>query len=160
MTLGPVVLVEDSWADAELACETLAAAGLENPVLVLRDGNEALAYFRDCLTDPLRTGPALILLDLNLPGIDGRDILSMIKSDADLKKLPLVVVTGAEVELANLGYYGLEPHLAITKPINFAKLARAASAAGAYLHVGSSQKPSVRVFGAPVRESVLAVDEG
>jgi|GEM_PF-786700 len=145
MVLGPIVMVEDCWADAELACATLAAAGVENPVLVLRDGHESLAYFRDCLEDRRGEGPALILLDLGLPGVDGRDVLSTVKADDRLRRLPLVVVTGAEPELAFLGYHGLDVRHAVTKPLDFAKLAHAASLAGAYLHVGGTGRPSVRV---------------
>lgn len=155
MRLRPVVLVEDCWSDAELACATLGAAGLENPLLVLRDGHEALAYFRDCIADPWQQEPALVLLDLGLPGVDGRDILSLIKADKKLHRLPLVVVTGAEPELAFLGYHGLDTQHAITKPLTIAKLARAASLAGAWLELGSRSSPGLRIVRSPATELVL-----
>ncbi|HYO16682.1 MAG TPA: response regulator [Thermoanaerobaculia bacterium] len=92
----PILLVEDSPEDYETTERAFRRSGLRNPIVRCADGDEALDYLyrRGQYADPARSPrPGVILLDLNLPGTDGREVLSEIKSDPVLKQIPVVVLT-------------------------------------------------------------------
>jgi CheY-like chemotaxis protein len=92
----PILLVEDSPEDYETTERALRKSGLRNPIFRCADGDEALSYLyrRDRYADPETSPrPGVILLDLNLPGTDGREVLAEIKSDPILKQIPVVVLT-------------------------------------------------------------------
>lgn len=92
----PILLVEDSPEDYETTERAFRRSGLRNPIVRCADGDEALSYLyrRDQYADPAKSPrPGVILLDLNLPGTDGREVLSEIKSDPVLKQIPVVVLT-------------------------------------------------------------------
>jgi CheY-like chemotaxis protein len=92
----PILLVEDSPEDAEATCRALRRAGLAAPIVQCSTGDEALDFLRRRgeYAEPGRAlRPGIILLDLNLPGTDGREVLQEIKRDADLCQIPVVVLT-------------------------------------------------------------------
>jgi CheY-like chemotaxis protein len=92
----PILLVEDSPEDYETTERAFRRAGLKNPIFRCADGDEALDFLhrRGRFTDPAKAPrPGVILLDLNLPGTDGREVLSEIKADPHLKQIPVIVLT-------------------------------------------------------------------
>ena len=112
-----ILLVEDSPADVRLTQEALREGGLEHDLHVARDGDEALAFLRreDHHADAPR--PDLILLDLNLPGKDGREVLADVKNDPDLRRVPVVVLTTSKAEEDVVRTYDLHANCFITKPV-------------------------------------------
>jgi two-component system, chemotaxis family, response regulator Rcp1 len=113
-----ILLVEDSPADVDLTREALEDAKVSNNLNVVDDGEQALAYLR-------REGPYaeqprtdLILLDLNLPRKDGREVLAEIKDDPDLRRIPVVILTTSEAEQDILRSYDLHANCYVTKPVD------------------------------------------
>jgi CheY-like chemotaxis protein len=146
MSFGPVILVEDDSADAELTIAAFDMAGLRNPMVHLRDGESALAWLRRA-ADGEAALPALVLLDLGLPGVDGRDVLATIKADSALKPVPVVVVTGARAaECGVLDYYGLDDRAVIEKPLTIEKLVAAVVRAGAQFNLSTSPRPLLEII--------------
>jgi two-component system, chemotaxis family, response regulator Rcp1 len=113
-----ILLVEDNPADVRLTLEALKEGKIINDLEVARDGVEALdfLYRRGAFAAALR--PDLILLDLNLPKKDGREVLADIKGDEDLKRIPVVVLTTSEAEEDILGSYNLHANCFISKPVD------------------------------------------
>jgi chemotaxis family two-component system response regulator Rcp1 len=109
-----ILLVEDNPGDVRLTVEGLKEGKVHNRLQVARDGVEAMAYLRD----PHNSRPDLILLDLNLPRKDGREVLLEIKSDSRLKTIPIVVLTTSRAEQDVLRSYELQANCYITKPVD------------------------------------------
>ncbi len=122
-TLEPIeiLLVEDSPGDVDLAREALEGTKVRNRLHVVGDGEEAIAFLRRRGKYTNAPRPGLILLDLNLPKKDGRQVLAEIKSDADLKRIPVVVLTISKEEQDVLKSYNLHANCYVTKPIDFAQ---------------------------------------
>lgn len=118
-----ILLVEDSPTDVLLAKEALEYSKLINCLHVVPDGVEAMAYLRreGNHKDALR--PDLILLDLNLPRKDGREVLAEIKHDETLKCIPVVVLSTSKSDLDIVQAYGLYANCYIVKPVDFEKFA-------------------------------------
>lgn len=118
-----ILLVEDSPTDVLLATEALQHAKLINNLHVVRDGVDALAFLerKGPYTDAPR--PDLILLDLNLPRKDGREVLAEIKINPALKHIPVVVLTTSKADEDVLEAYGHHANCYITKPVDFAQFA-------------------------------------
>ena len=114
-----VLLVEDDEADARMAREGLAAGKVLNHVTVLRSGAEVLAYLRGEGEHAGKPRPDLILLDLNLPGRDGRLVLAEIKDDPDLRRIPVVVLTASKADEDVMRSYDLHANAYVTKPVDF-----------------------------------------
>lgn len=114
-----ILLVEDSPADAGLAVEALKAAKIANNLTVVEDGEEAtdLLYRRGRYAQAPR--PDLILLDLNLPRKDGREVLKEIKADPSLRRIPVVVLTTSRDEQDVMRSYESFANCYITKPVDF-----------------------------------------
>jgi CheY-like chemotaxis protein len=108
-----ILLVEDNAADVRLTEEVLTESKVHNNLRVVNDGAEALRYLRK-----LGEFQGLILLDLNLPVKDGREVLAEIKSDASLKRIPVVVLTTSKAEEDILKTYNLHANCYITKPVD------------------------------------------
>ena len=114
-----IVLVEDNPDDAHLAMIEFEDAGVRNDIVLLDDGDQAIRYLRQDApyTDAAR--PGLVLLDLNLPKLDGREVLRAIKSDPDLCSIPVIVLTtssdSTDIEVA----YQNHANSFITKPTDF-----------------------------------------
>jgi CheY-like chemotaxis protein len=113
-----ILLVEDNPGDSRLAMEALKESKLRNNLHIVTDGVEAMdfLYKRGKHEQVLR--PDLILLDLNLPKKDGREVLAEIKSDPDLKRIPVVILTISKAEEDILKTYNLHANCFITKPLD------------------------------------------
>jgi CheY-like chemotaxis protein len=113
-----ILLVEDNPGDVRLTTEVLKDAKICNTVSVAVDGVQALDFLfrRGAHADAVR--PDLILLDLNLPKKDGREVLQAIKNDEDLKQIPVVVLTTSNAEQDILKSYALHANCYITKPVD------------------------------------------
>ena len=114
-----ILLVEDNPADVELAQEALEESKLACCLNVVQDGEAALAYLRKKPPYQATTCPDLIILDLNLPKKDGREVLKEIKEDVSLKIIPVVVLTMSRSDEDTLKAYQLHANCYITKPIDF-----------------------------------------
>jgi len=112
-----ILLVEDNPGDVRLTEEAFAEASLENNLKVVRDGQAALdfVYRRNEHADAPR--PNLILLDLNLPKVHGFDVLEEIKADPDLRRIPVIVLTGSKAEEDIVRSYEKHSNAYLTKPI-------------------------------------------
>ncbi|MBY6203290.1 response regulator [Halomonas denitrificans] len=123
--LQTILIVEDSDDDYEIMTEGLAAESrIRNPVLRCEDGREALAYLlrEGDYSDPQRSpAPGIILLDLNLPGIDGREVLRRIKGTPRLRRIPVVVLTTSDDERDVEDCYELGANSYIQKPVDLDK---------------------------------------
>jgi two-component system, chemotaxis family, response regulator Rcp1 len=121
MTVTPIelLLVEDSEPDVRLTIEALHEAKVRNRLWVVKDGVEALEFLRRQGRHADAPRPDLILLDLNLPRKDGRQVLKEIKSDDSLKCIPVVVLTTSKSEEDVLRAYELHANCYITKPVDF-----------------------------------------
>lgn len=119
--LAEILLVEDNEGDIELTREAFEDAKFRNNLRVAEDGEKALNYlfkrngFEDAMT------PDIILLDLNLPGTDGREILEVIKADSQLKRIPVIVLTSSMADQDIVQSYDLHANCYIVKPVNAVK---------------------------------------
>lgn len=118
-----ILLVEDNPGDVDLTLEALEEARVRNTVQVVEDGVEALRYLRreGKYADVRR--PDLVLLDLNLPKKDGREVLEQIKDDPALRRIPVVVLTTSDSEKDVLESYDRHAAAYIVKPVNFDQFA-------------------------------------
>lgn len=112
-----ILLVEDSPSDADLTIETLSDSKVLNNLHVVEDGVEALAFLRCEGQYANAVRPDLILLDLNLPWKDGREVLSEIKADPSLNTIPVVVLTTSAAEEDVIKSYRLHANCYVTKPV-------------------------------------------
>lgn len=115
-----ILLIEDSPSDARLTLEALKEAKVRNSIEVAVDGETALTRLRD----ESRRLPDLVLLDLNLPGMDGREVLAEIKNDPRLSIIPVVVLTTSKAEEDVLRTYRLHGNCFITKPVDLNQFIR------------------------------------
>ena len=113
-----ILLVEDNPGDVRLTREALKEGKILNNVSVVGDGVEALAFLRREGKHTNAVRPDLILLDLNLPKKDGREVLAEIKADPTLKKIPVVILTTSAAEQDVLKTYDLHANCYITKPVD------------------------------------------
>jgi chemotaxis family two-component system response regulator Rcp1 len=127
-----ILLVEDSLSDAQLAIEALQSAKIANHLSHVEDGVEAMQFLRreGPYHDAVR--PDLILLDLNLPRKDGREVLEELKEDPQLKRIPVVVLTTSRAEQDVLRSYALHANCYITKPVDFEQFTEAVRQLGLY----------------------------
>ena len=113
-----ILLVEDNPGDARLTSEAFKDAKVKNKITVVEDGQEALAYLRHEGPYANVALPDLILLDLNMPKKDGREVLAEIKADGELRRIPVLVFTISNAEKDILEAYNLQASAYITKPID------------------------------------------
>ena len=116
-----VLLVEDDPGDVMMTREAFQDYKLQNQLHVVSDGAEAMEFLRQEGEYAGRPRPDLVLLDLNLPRMDGRQVLEAIKSDAELASIPVVVLTTSENEDDVLRSYSLHANAYVTKPVDFAR---------------------------------------
>jgi two-component system, response regulator len=130
-----IILVEDNPADVELTLDALRENNLTNRVKVLRDGEEAIHYifgtgpYKDC---GICASPKLILLDLNLPKIDGLEILRRIRSEDQTRAMPVVILTSSLEDQDRIESYKLGVNSYIVKPVGFDNFAHAVAQIGLY----------------------------
>jgi len=113
-----ILLVEDNPGDVRLTREAMKDSKLLNHISVVGDGEEAMAFLRREGKYVEATRPDLILLDLNLPKKDGREVLAEIKTDEQLRRIPVVILTTSSAEQDILKTYDLHANCYITKPVN------------------------------------------
>jgi two-component system, chemotaxis family, response regulator Rcp1 len=113
-----ILLVEDSPGDVRLTQEALREGQVRNNLHVVTDGVEALAFLRRAGKYAAVPRPDVILLDLNLPKKDGREVLAEIKADDDLRRIPVVILTTSQDERDVLRAYDLHANCYIAKPVN------------------------------------------
>ncbi|OGT17428.1 MAG: response regulator [Gallionellales bacterium RIFCSPHIGHO2_02_FULL_57_16] len=124
MTVNPLgrpadfLLVEDNPGDVRLTQEALKSHKVQNNLHVATDGEEAMAFLRRQGKYANAPRPDIILLDLNLPKKDGREVLAEIKSDPNLKTIPVVIITSSEAEQDVIKSYNLNANCYVTKPVN------------------------------------------
>jgi two-component system response regulator len=118
-----ILLVEDSATDVMLAEEALEYAKMRNNLHVVKDGVEAMAFLRKERQYAEVPRPDLILLDLNMPRKEGREVLAEVKADDDLKNIPVVVLTTSQAQEDVLQAYGLHANCYISKPVDFEQFA-------------------------------------
>ena len=113
-----ILLVEDNLADVRLTQEAMKDAKLTNTMHVVQDGLKALAFLRKEGDYAGKPRPDLILLDLNLPKKDGREVLAEIKADPVLRRIPVVILSTSQAEQDILNAYDLSANCYITKPVD------------------------------------------
>lgn len=119
-----ILMVEDNPGDVRLAMEALNGAKVRNQMSVVPDGVEALAYLRRTGRYVQAARPDLILLDLNVPKKDGREVLAEIKADERLRRIPVVILTSSQAEQDILHAYDLHANAYVTKPVDLEQFIR------------------------------------
>jgi len=145
--LGRILMVEDHPNDVELTLTALGEYNLANEVVVTRDGEEALDYLYCRGNFKMRTSdnPAVLLLDLKLPKVDGLEVLQQIKSDEKLKMIPVVVLTSSREERDMVASYKLGVNAYVVKPVDFHEFVNAIKELGIFWAVINEPPPgSVR----------------
>ena len=134
-TLPRVLLVEDSLLDAELTLATLVEQRVANEVVHVRDGAEALDYLhrRGLFAGRANEPPVVVLLDLRMPRVDGLEVLRHMKTDPELKVIPVVMMTSSREERDLVDSYQIGVNAYVVKPPQFGELVSAITKAGASL---------------------------
>ncbi|KQM68019.1 hypothetical protein ASE75_03945 [Sphingomonas sp. Leaf17] len=131
-----IVMIEDDEGHARLIEKNIRRAGISNEITHFLDGTTALDYLFNAADGPAKNGPALVLLDLNLPDMSGTDILVKIKAeDSPLKRTPVVVLTTTDDKVEIQRCYDLGCNVYITKPVNYESFAVAIRQLGLFLSV-------------------------
>jgi CheY-like chemotaxis protein len=132
--LKPILLVEDNPKDVELTLVALGKSQLANEVIVARDGAEALDYLRCEGSHAGRPegNPAVVLLDLKLPKVDGLQVLEQIKGDPHLQSVPVVILTSSREEKDLLRSYKLGVNAYVVKPVSFKEFIEAIQELGVF----------------------------
>lgn len=140
-TLPRILLVEDNPNDAELTLKALS--GMVNEVLHLWDGAEALDYLyrRGEFSDRPAGNPAVVLLDLKMPRVDGIEVLRQMKGDPELKKVPVVVMTSSREDQDLNNCYDLSINAYVVKPVKFQAFVEAVKQVGAFWAVLNELPP-------------------
>jgi DNA-binding response OmpR family regulator len=142
-TLGRILMVEDDPRDVELTLTALEEYNLANEVVVTRDGEEALDYLHCRGNFQTRTGenPAVLLLDLKLPKVNGLEVLQQIKSDDRLKMIPVVILTSSHEEKDMVASYKLGVNAYVVKPVDFHEFVNAIKELGIFWAVINQPPP-------------------
>ena len=131
-----IVMIEDDEGHARLIEKNIRRAGIMNAITHFTDGTSALDYMFHHRDGPALNGPALILLDLNLPDMSGTDILAKIKTDdSPIRRTPVVVLTTTDDKVEIQRCYDLGCNVYITKPVNYESFAQAIRQLGLFLSV-------------------------
>ena len=143
LSLKRILLVEDNPRDAELALHALAAHNLANEVLHLHDGAEALDYLyrRGEFSGRVNGNPAVVLLDLKMPKVDGLEVLRQIKSEPTLSTIPVVVMTSSREDRDLQAAYRLGVNAYVVKPMKFKDFIDAVKQVGAFWAILNEPPP-------------------
>ena len=149
--LKPILLVEDNPNDLELTLIALEKSQLANEVIVVRDGAEALDYLNMAGRFANRPAghPAVVLLDLKLPKVDGLEVLRYIRSTPALRSQPVVMLTSSREEQDLLRSYELGVNAYVVKPVDFQEFVRAISELGVFWAVVNEPPPGYTRFRRP-----------
>ncbi|HEY9904251.1 MAG TPA: response regulator [Candidatus Sericytochromatia bacterium] len=141
--LKRILLVEDSANDVELILAALAESSLANEVVVVRDGEEALDYLyrRGVFRLRMEGDPVVVLLDLKLPKIQGLEVLAQLKSDSQLRVIPVVVLTSSGEEQDLIRSYNLGVNAYVIKPVDFHEFVDAIKEVGLFWAVVNQPPP-------------------
>lgn len=146
--LKPILLVEDNPHDLELTLIALSKSQLANEVVIARDGAEALDYLhrRGQYANRPAGHPAVVLLDLKLPKIDGLEVLKEIRTNSDSKSQPVVMLTSSKEEQDLVRSYELGVNAYVVKPVDFTEFVRAISDLGIFWAVLNEPPPGSRRY--------------
>lgn len=141
--LGRILLVEDDPKDIDLTLTALGEYKLANEVIVVRDGAEALDYLhtKGNYRSRARENPAVVLLDLKLPKVDGLEVLREIRSDERLKLIPVVVLTSSREDRDMVASYKLGVNAYVVKPVDFHAFVNAVKELGVFWAVINEPPP-------------------
>ena len=141
--LARILIVEDDPNDVELTLTALGEYNLANEVVVTRDGQQALDYLycKGEFAARPSDNPAVMLLDLKLPKIDGLEVLQQIKSDPKLKLIPVVVLTSSHEERDKMRSYSLGVNAYVVKPVDFHEFVNAVKELGVFWAVVNEPPP-------------------
>ncbi|HEY9618422.1 MAG TPA: response regulator [Microcoleaceae cyanobacterium] len=141
--LRRILLVEDNPNDIELTLSALAENRLANEVVVVRDGEEALDYLyrRGVFRLRMEGNPVVVLLDLKLPKVDGLEVLGQLKSDPQLRIVPVVVLTSSREEQDLINSYNLGTNAYVVKPVDFHEFVDAIKEVGLFWAVVNQPPP-------------------
>jgi DNA-binding response OmpR family regulator len=142
-TIGRILLVEDDPKDTELTMTALEEYNLSNEVVVATDGEEALdyLYYRGKFQRRSGENPAVLLLDLKLPKVDGLQVLERIKADENLKMIPVVVLTSSREEQDMVRSYKLGGNAYVVKPVDFHEFVNAIKELGVFWAIINEPPP-------------------
>ena len=140
---GPILLVEDNPDDEALTLRAFKRSSIANDVEVVRDGQEALDYLFGN-GSPAGRQPAMILLDLKLPKVDGLEVLKQIRSNERTKLVPVVILTSSREEVDLLATYGHGANSYVHKPVDFIEFAESVRQLGLYWLVVNEAPPVPR----------------
>ena len=141
--LGRILMVEDDPRDVELTLTALEDYKLANEVVVCRDGQEALDYLhsRGKFSDRVNENPAVMLLDLKLPKVDGLEVLEQIRADERLRMTPVVMLTSSHEEKDMMRSYKLGVNAYVVKPVDFHEFVNAVKELGVFWAVINQPPP-------------------
>lgn len=141
--LGRILLVEDDPKDVELTLTALEEYNLANEVVVARDGEEALdfLYCRGSFATRAKQNPAVMLLDLKLPKVDGLEVLQQLKADERLRMIPVVVLTSSREERDMVASYKLGVNAYVVKPVDFHEFVNAIRELGIFWAIINEPPP-------------------
>jgi len=144
--LRPILLVEDSPRDLELTLAALEKCQLANEIVVARDGAEALDYLhrRGAYAERNEGDPAVVLLDLKLPKVDGLEVLEEVRQDSDLRHVPIVMLTSSREEQDVVRSYELKVNAFVVKPVDFNEFFRAIRDLGVFWAILNEPPPGSR----------------
>jgi CheY-like chemotaxis protein len=145
--IGRILMVEDDAKDVELTLTALEEYNLANEVIVTRDGEQALDYLycRGEYKTRSSGNPAVMLLDLKLPKVDGLEVLKQIKTDGELRMIPVVVLTSSKEEKDMVASYKLGVNAYVVKPVDFHEFVNAIKELGVFWAIINEPPPgSVR----------------
>jgi two-component system response regulator len=140
MSQGPILLVEDNPDDVLLTRRAFGKNHITNEMVVATDGEQALQLLLPSEGEPMR--PALVLLDIKLPKIDGLEVLSRVRADERTRSLPVVVLTTSDEERDILTSYRLGANSFVRKPVVFEEFVRAVNVLGVYWLLVNEPVPS------------------
>ena len=142
--LKPILLVEDNPKDLELTLVALERTHLANEVVICRDGEEALDYLlgRGRHSDRQHGNPAVVLLDLKLPKVDGLEVLETVRKTEGLRRLPVVILTSSREEADVVNSYNLGVNAYVVKPVGFQEFIQAIQDLGVFWAVLNEPPPA------------------
>ena len=145
MNPGKILLVEDNPDDVALTIRALKSHNITNDVVVAQDGVQALDYLFGAKGRPATPDlPAVVLLDLKLPKVNGMEVLQRIRSDERTKLLPVVILTSSDEERDIIDGYSLGANSYVRKPVDFVEFTKAAQQLGLYWLLMNRTPPSPR----------------